>query len=88
MSKEEVRQPRKYELLWQEIKKKGKVTVKPASTSDALFKRIRAAVIKEKCNDLAFKFEKDDRSTILEVNRTPSGLITFVLKTGLGVEDI
>lgn len=89
MEQELIRQLRKYEGLWEEIKKKRSCSIKPADNSVGLFNRIKAAVIKEKCNDIAFKFGLDDKSSKLEIERSKNGnIITFKLKVGVGVEDI
>jgi hypothetical protein len=80
---------RKYERIWIEIKKHGYCKIKPASLSLALFARIKKAVIKEKYNDLSFKFEQDDRRVKLEVTRdSTTGIISFKLHKGLGMEDV
>jgi hypothetical protein len=79
---------RTYEKLWHEIKTKRKCSIKPANSSDVLFNRIKNAVIKEKCRDLAFKFGLDDKRSKLEIVRTESGIITFRLTTSIGYEDV
>lgn len=86
--KKETKQVKMYEKLWQEIKTKGKCSIKPANNSDVLFKRIKNAVIKRKCNDIAFKFGLDDKRSKLEIVRAESGIITFRLTTSVGMEDI
>ena len=85
---QETKPSRMYEKLWIEIKSKRKCSIKPADSSDVLFKRIKNAVIKEKCNDIAFKFGLDDKRSKLEVVRTESGIITFRLTTSIGMEDV
>lgn len=89
--KQEPNKERLYQPLWAEIKKKKTCSIKPANTSVALFKRIRAAVIKEKCYDIAFKFELDqnEQRAKLEIERSLAGdIITFKLKIGIGLESI
>jgi hypothetical protein len=88
-AKKEVTRPkRKYQTLWEEIKLKGVCVIRPANTTPQLFKCIKKAVIKEKDLDLAYKFEMDDRRTKLEIERSDSGIITFRLKKGIGLEDV
>lgn len=76
-----------YQQLWEEIKKKKKCSIQLAVDSDALFKRVKNAVIKQKCNDLAFKFGLEDKRAKLEIDRKGS-IMTFKLVVGIGQEDI
>lgn len=89
MKKEQKKPKRFYEDLWYEIKTKRRCSIKPANPSDALYKRIKNAVIKEKCNDIAFKFGLDDKRSKLEIERSTNGsIITFRLTTSIGMEDV
>jgi len=54
-----------------------------------LYKTIRAAVIKEKCYDITFKVENEERRLKLVINRSHDGsVITFSLKKLLSMEDL
>lgn len=89
MKREIPRPPlRKYESIWLDIKKKGSCTIKLALNSDVLFKQIRNGVLKEKCKDLAYKFEQDDRRLKLRIERASNGLVTFRLTKTIGMEDV
>lgn len=79
---------RKYESIWLQVKKDGKCSIKLAANSDALFKQVRNGVVKEKCKDIAYKFEMDDRRLKLVVERSNVGIVTFKLIKSIGMEDV
>lgn len=78
-----------YEDLWHEIKKKGKCSIQLAAASDVLFRRVRNAVVKRKCNDIAFKFELDqnEQRAKLLIERKGS-IVTFRLQLTIGLESV
>ena len=79
---------RKYEPIWLEIKKRGSCKIKPASPNVLLYQRIKQAVMKEKCADITFKVEMDDRRLKLEILRREDGTIVFTLLKSIGATDL
>lgn len=78
-----------YEDLWHEIKTKKTCSIKLAAASDVLFRRVRNAVVKRKCNDIAFKFELDqnEQRAKLLIERKGS-IVTFRLQLTIGLESV
>lgn len=88
MNREPVRPVRKYAGIWLQVKKYGECNVKLAVNSDVLFRQVRNGVVKEKCKDIAYKFEMDDRRLKLVIERTANGFVTFKLIKSIGMEDV
>jgi len=77
---------RKYEPIWMELKKKHQVRIQ---IPRPLHKRLIKAVIKEKYNDVVFKFELGERGKAAKLSYIQQGVvIVFQLKISLGLEDL
>jgi len=80
---------RKYQVIWETLKSKGKCTVE---VHPALCGRVKKAVIKEKNNDLGFKVLNDHDYFFLKVEKTVKTpeitTMTFKLKQRIGVEGV
>jgi hypothetical protein len=77
---------RKYQPIWNQLKAENKVSVR---VPRPLHPRLIKAVIKEKYNDIEYKFMLGERGKTAKLSYYVQGVvITFQLKQTLGVEDL
>lgn len=77
---------RAYEPIWIKLKKDKKVSLTAPPKSH---KRIIKAVLKEKYNDITFRFECSQLSKRARIAHSIKGsVITFMLKFTIGMDDL
>ncbi len=77
---------RKYEPIWQDLKTKHRCTI---AAPLKMHRRIMTAVVKEKYQDLGYKYllqEQGKRARITKSNK--GSMLTFTLELSIGIEDI
>jgi hypothetical protein len=85
MSNSRPRKKRKYQPIWEALKKKERVVLEVRLVFVA---RVKKAIIKEKNMDVGFKVVNDFDDFYLEFDYNPEKqLMTVLLKSRIGIED-
>lgn len=77
---------RKYEPIWEQLKKKHKCTI---TAPIKMHKRIMTAVVKEKYQDIGFKYELQELGKVARISKSAKGsMLTFTLELSIGIGDL